>query len=99
MKISRTEQEAFDQDRWNMQQLLSLDPDRIYKIEDLEDEKVLGRSLRLLYLAKFGREALYTRISPHLKYDKLPISLSKGIEGRLELDEHQIRESLAVTLS
>ena len=81
------------------EEIKQTDNPTLYKIEDLEDEKVLGRSLRLLYLAKFGREALYTRIIPHLKYDKLPVSLSKGIEGRLELDEHQIQESLAVKLS
>ena len=49
-----------------------------------------------MYSAKFGHEELYTRISQHLKYDKLPASLSKHIEETLELEERQIRESLAL---
>ena len=82
-KMTSKEQEDFDHDAWNTHQLLALDPKKIYNVEDLEDETVLARALCLLYLAKFGQNRLYTRISPHVKYDKLPVSLSQAIKKSL----------------
>ena len=84
------EQENFDQEKWNKRQLLSLDPEKVYQLSDLEDKTILARSLRLLYMARFGRDRLYSRISPHIKYDKLPAALSKAITEKLELDELKI---------
>ncbi|MCJ1427565.1 hypothetical protein MMC29_005468 [Sticta canariensis] len=95
-KMTAKEQEPFDQDLWNFQQLLALDPEKIYTIDDLRSEKILGRGLRLLYLAKFGREDIQTGISPHLNYDRLPARMSRGIEEKMEIEEHQVGESLAL---
>lgn len=50
-------QDSFDQDVWNLQGLLKLDPEKVYNIEDLEDDRILERALKLLYLSRFGARA------------------------------------------
>ena len=65
-KMSTVAQKAFDQEQWNLRRLLALDPKKTYKVTDLENDCILGWGLRLLYLSRFGRDWLYTRISPHI---------------------------------
>ena len=54
-KLNRGEQEGFDQDAMVLRQLLSPVPDRVYTLQDLEDNEIHDRALRLLYRARFGR--------------------------------------------
>ena len=63
-KLPRKDQESFDQDEISLRALLGLDPDRLYTIEDLNDEGVHDRALRLLYRARFGQVNEYARICP-----------------------------------
>ena len=95
-KLSMKEQEAFNQDFWNVQQLLALDLERVYTLDDLKDTTILGRGLRLLYLAKFGKKNINSRLSPHINYDKLPTHLSRAIEKKIDMEEHQTRECIAL---
>ena len=58
-RLSRKDQESFDQDTMVLRQLLSLSPDRIYTVEDLADSEILDRALRLLYRTRFGQSNDY----------------------------------------
>ena len=95
-KMTVEGQESFDQDVWNLQSLLTLDPTKTYAVEDLDNDQILERALKLLYLSRFGREWLYSRISPHIRYDKLPSSMAKAIEDRLNVEEQVIVGALAM---
>ena len=70
-----------------LRQLLSLSPDRIYTVEDLADNELLDRALRLLYRARFGQSNGYSRISPHIRYDKLQPDIVSGIKDKLKLQD------------
>lgn len=94
MKLTASQQEAFNQDEMNLRQLLSLSPDRVYTLEDLEDSDVLDRALRLLYQARFGQTRQNTRISPHINYDKLPTTVSAAIKAKLHLEEAQVQRCI-----
>ena len=69
-KLSKKQQEAFDQDKIVLRQFLSLDPKKVYVDEDIEDQDIHHPALRLLYRARFGQDDEYTPISPHIRYDK-----------------------------
>ena len=84
-KLPRKDQESFDQDEISLRALLGLDPDRVYTIEDLNDEEVHDRALRLLYRARFGQVNEYARISPHINYDQLDRTVSDHIESKLSV--------------
>lgn len=92
-------QEAFDQEDFNLRQLLALSAKKMYGKDNLEDEKTLDRALRLLYMAKFGQVDMNTRISPHIQYNKLPIAVANSITSKLQVEEDQVRGSLAIVRS
>lgn len=96
-RLSQGEQENYDQEDLNFKQLLSLDPNKVYELDDLENEKVLDRALRLLYLSKFGREEIQIRVSPHIRYDKLPTTMSQTIQTKQRVEEDQVQLSLSIT--
>ena len=89
-KLSRKDQEAFDQDSIVLRQLLSLDPKRIYVLEDLDNEDIHDRALRLLYRARFGQDNDYTRISPHIRYDKLRKETIQQINKSIKISDETI---------
>lgn len=66
--LTPREQEMYDQESLNRKQLLDLRPDKWYELADLDDDEVLDRALRLLYLSKFGREELQVRVGAHVNY-------------------------------
>ena len=84
-KLPREDQESFDQAEVSIRALLGLDPDRVYTIEDLNDEEVHDRALRLLYRARFGQVNEYARISPHINYDQLDRTVSDHIKSKLSI--------------
>ena len=84
-KLPRKDQESFDQDEISLRALLGLDPDRVYTIEDLNDEEVHDRALRLLYRARLGQVNEYARISPHINYDQLDRTVSDHIISKLSV--------------
>ena len=89
-KLSRKDQESFDQDEISLRTLLGLDPDRVYTIEDLTDEEVHDRALRLLYRARFGQLNEYARISPHINYDQLDRTVSNHIKSKLSVAQREL---------
>lgn len=74
----------------NLRALLSLDPDKFYSVEDLEDEEMLDRALRLLFLARYGQRQQHLRISSHISYDQLGRAVSDSIETKLKMDEAEL---------
>lgn len=90
-QLTADEQETLNQDIINVQQLLRLDPEMVskYTLSDLHDDVVLERVLRLLHLSKLGREELHTRVSPHIRYDKLPAPMARSIAAKLQVEEYQ----------
>lgn len=64
-KLSRENQELYDQYTIYLRQLLSLSADKVYTVEDLEDQEIHDRALRLLYRERFGQEHEYVRVGPH----------------------------------
>ena len=94
--MTAEQQESFSQENFDLQQLLRLDPAKCYTRHDLQDEIFLGRGLRLLYLAKFGRDTMYTRLSPHINYDKLPAQLAQSIKDKMEMEEDRLRKSFDI---
>ena len=89
-KLPRKDQESFDQDEISLRALLSLDPNRVYTIEDLNDEEVHDRALRLLYRARFGQVNEYARISPHISYDQLDRTVSDHIKSKLSVAQREL---------
>ena len=97
-KLSRKDQESFDQDTIVLRQLLSLDPKRIYVLEDLDNEDIHDRALRLLYRARFGQDNDYTRISPHIRYDKLCKETIQQINKSIKMSHETINYLRAVAV-
>ena len=95
-RMSRKEQENFDQDTLVLRQLLSLPPDRVYTLNDLDDPDVHHRALRLLHRARFGQSKDYSRISPHVNYDMLHPKVVSGIKNKLRIQEDEIAYLLQV---
>ena len=90
-KLSMAEQEAFNQDEMNLKQHLSLDPDHVYTIEDLENPMHLARGLQLLFQARFGQARTDIRLSPFINYDKLPVELAKAIQEKMLLNKAELK--------
>ena len=95
-RMSRKEQENFDQDTLVLRQLLSLSPDRVYTLNDLDDPDVHHRALRLLHRARFGQSKEYSRISPHINYDMLHPKVVSGIKKKLRIQEDEMAYLLQV---
>ena len=86
-KLNRGEQEGFDQDAMVLRQLLSLVPDRVHTLQDLEDNKIHDRALRSLYRARFGQSTDYSKISPHIKYDMLHANVLSDFKKKLKIED------------
>ncbi|MCJ1266242.1 hypothetical protein MMC22_006125 [Lobaria immixta] len=67
-KLSAREQEEWSPADMNLRALLSLDPDKVYAVEDLNDELTLDRALRLLFAARFVQRNQHLQISPHIAF-------------------------------
>ena len=91
-KLETDQLEMFNQDLLNLRLLLQLDPNRVYILEDLEDQDVLARALRLLYDSMFGIKKSDIRLSPHIVYDKLPASVADKMKERNVLAEEQLTQ-------
>lgn len=89
-KMSRKDQESWDQDGWNLRTLLALSPERIYTLEDLDDQEIHDRALRLLYRARFGQTRDYARISPHINYTHLHKDVSASIRAQNQLHDGEM---------
>jgi hypothetical protein len=63
-KFFSSEQKNFNQEGFKFRQLLMLNPEKIYIVEDFQTKKVLNRALRLLSLK---RRSLHRRSSPSSK--------------------------------
>ena len=86
-KLNRREQENLDQDGMMLRQLLSISPDRVYTVDDLNDNEIHDRALGLLSRARFGQTKNYSRISLHIKYDILLSRVSStNSRTRMEKD-------------
>ena len=95
-KLDRQVQEDFHQDTMSTEFLLSLDPNKKYAIADLDSKIHLERALRLLFLAKFGRDQMYHRINPHIQYNLLSNTAVQAIEKKLSLEEEQVKHACAL---
>jgi hypothetical protein len=91
-KMDKEQMENFDQDDLNERNLLRFKKDYVYTTADLQEPHVLERALRLLFQARFGQEASYWRISPHISYEGLPNTTIKAIEQRMRHDRAEIAE-------
>jgi hypothetical protein len=83
-KMSTMEQEAFDQDSFNLRMLLSLSPHHHYTLADLQDSETFHRGLRLLFSRRVGREEQSMRLGPHIRYDKLPLKVVEAIRQKMQ---------------
>ncbi|MCJ1428041.1 hypothetical protein MMC29_005948 [Sticta canariensis] len=52
-KIGSKKQENWTPNKMNIRLLLSLSPDRVYTVEDLDSKKVLNRALQILFYAQY----------------------------------------------
>lgn len=82
-RMSRKQQEDFDQDTLHSRSLLSLSPTRVYTLDDLQDPEIHDRALRLPYRARFGQEHEYIRVGPHIKYNKLAPEVVESIKQNM----------------
>lgn len=82
-RLTRKQQEDFDQDTLHPRTLLSLSPTRVYTLDDLQDPEICDRALRLLYRARFGQEHEYIRVCPHIKYKKLAPEVVETIKQKM----------------
>jgi carboxypeptidase C (cathepsin A) len=96
VKLFKNDQEQFDQKQFNFKQLLILNLTKIYTIENLKNEKFLDRALRLLYLARFERRDIQTRVNSHIIYDKLSITVVNVIQAKQNVKETQVKESMTL---
>jgi hypothetical protein len=96
VKLFKNDQEQFDQKQFYFKQLLILNLTKIYTIENLKNEKFLDRILRLLYLARFEKRDIQTRINFHIIYDKLSIIVVNVIQTKQNVKETQVKESMTL---
>ncbi|MCJ1298857.1 hypothetical protein MMC08_001648 [Hypocenomyce scalaris] len=94
MQLTASQQEAFNQNEMNLHQLLSLAPDQIYALTDLENCNVLNCVLHLLYRTHFEQANQNIQISLHINYDKLPAAVSAAIKVKLHLEEAEVQRCI-----
>jgi hypothetical protein len=94
VKLFKNNQEQFDQKQFYFKQLLILNFTKIYTIENLKNEKFFDRVFRLLYLVRFEKRDIQTRINFHIIYDKLFIIVVNVIQTKQNVKEIQIKESM-----
>lgn len=90
-KMTRLEQENYDQDEMNIRLLLLLNPNKVYEELDLRNPDILGRALRLLYRARFGQEHESQRLSPHINYTALSGKMAKTIANKVEVQRKAMK--------
>ncbi len=93
-KLFKEKQKNFDQKLFNFRHLLILDSEKAYIVEDLKNERILNRALRLLYLTKFEKQQINTRINSHINYNKLSLFVINAIKIKQNIKKNQINESL-----
>jgi hypothetical protein len=93
-KLFKEKQKNFDQTLFNFRYLLTLDFEKVYIVEDLENERILNRVLRLLYLTKFEKQQIHIRISSHINYNKFSLFIINAIKVKQNIKKNQINESL-----
>ncbi len=69
---------------------------KIYTIENLKNEKFLDRVLQLLYLARFEKRDIQTRVNFHIIYDKLFITVVNVIQTKQNVKETQVKKSMTL---
>lgn len=71
--LTHEEQARFSFDDWLTWRMCQIDDAKVFTEKDLEDDAILERALRLLYLARIGRpnDLVLGRI--HIDYDALPL--------------------------
>ena len=89
-KLTRKQQEDFDQDTLHLRTLLRLSPTRVYTLDDLDDPEIHDRALRLLYRARFGQENEYIRVGPHIKYNKLAPEVVEAIKQKMTTFDSEV---------
>ncbi|KAL8852159.1 MAG: hypothetical protein Q9221_002983 [Calogaya cf. arnoldii] len=89
-RLSKSAQEAYDQDQIYLKQLLSLSHDYHYTVAGLENEDTHERALSLLYRARLGQEHDISSISPHIQYNHLPKSICDAIKKRIQVRDSEV---------
>jgi hypothetical protein len=93
-KLFEKKQKNFDQKLFNFRHLLIFDSEKAYIVEDLKNERILNRVLRLLYLTRFERQQINIRINSHINYNKLFLFIINSIKVKQNIKKNQINELL-----
>lgn len=83
--------QEFDNATAYLQLLSRFDPDKIYTLEDLKDNEVLERGIRLLYRERYGMNRDFLRLGIHIKYDKI----SRTVFEKHQADMKILRQAMA----
>jgi hypothetical protein len=71
---------------------LKLDPNIVYKTEELDDPVTMGRAFQLVHQTKFGQSCLRLATSAHIEYDQPPQAVVDKIDARFKLSGARRRE-------
>lgn len=89
-------QESINQDALQLSRYLAVDPTRVYKLDDLNDQDILHRAYTLLFQAKRGEEVPRLKLTPHINYKALPQVFTKVIEKKLKAERQAVVKARAI---
>ena len=87
------------QDVINFYRFLSYDPDKVYTVDDPQDNEILNRGLRLLFGNRIGQAQERLRVTPHISYEALPKSLADAIASKLAQEKETIEDVASLLLN
>ena len=91
-KLIKTQQKKINQNMINFELLLKLSSNKVYTTVDLENERILDRVLRLLFVKRFEKNELHIRFEFHFNYDKLSKVITAFIKKKLLLNKCKCRK-------
>ncbi len=73
---------------FNFRHLLTLNSEKAYIVEDLKNKQILNRIFRLLYLTKFEKQQINTRINSHINYNRFSLFVINAIKVKQNIKKN-----------
>ena len=96
MKFNQFEQKKFDQNFINAKFFLFFDSHKFYIIQNFQKSKIFDKIFRLLLIKKFEKENFMTKISSHIRYDKLFKNVIDVIKTKFSVEQIQIQNAFVI---
>jgi hypothetical protein len=99
VKLTMTEQKQYNQKKLNLRYLLSFFLIKMYTVQNLKNEHILNRFLRLLFHKRYEQNRQFMKISSHIIYNKFFFDIASIIATKLKMKEQKLKQCYALLKS